>query len=169
LFFAPLSFAQQSAADTAASKEDVDRFLDAMHTRDQMKSMMDAMTKQMHQMTHDMIAKQPNLPADFEVRMNKMMDDILKDFPVEEMLQAMIPVYQRHLTKGDVDPLIAFYSTPTGQKILKEMPAITSEAMQASYGIAQKMMAKVMDRVQSEIAQLQKSNDGSTEKQSTPN
>jgi hypothetical protein len=85
------------------------------------------------------------------------------------VLQAMIPVYQKHLTKGDIDGLIAFYSTPTGQKVLKETPAMTSEAMQTSYGIAQKMMAKVMDRVQSEIAQLQKSNDGSCEEKSTPN
>src|SRR5262249_39784328 len=117
------------------------------------KTTMEAVSKQMHQIVHDTIAKQANLPSDFETRMDKMMGDMLKDFPVDELIDAMIPVYQKHLTKGDVNFLVSFYSTPRGQKILRELPAMTSEAMQASTGVMQKMMAKMMDRVQQEIAQ----------------
>ena len=40
----------------------------------------------------------------------------------------MVPVYQKHLSKSDVEEMIKFYSTPTGQKILREMPAMTAEA-----------------------------------------
>ena len=100
--------------------------------------------------------------------MNKMMDDIFKDFPYEDLLQAMIPVYQKHLTKGDVEALTAFYSGPTGQKILKEMPAITTEAMQASSGVYQKLMAKAHDRVQSELAEMQKESQGNADKEPPP-
>ena len=171
LLFASISFAQQSAADAPASKEDIEKYLDAMHARDMMKSTMDAMTKQMHQITHAQLEKQPNLPPDFQARMDKMMDDTMKDLPVEDLIQAMIPSYQKHLTKGDVDALTAFYSSPTGQKILKEMPAMTADAMRAASGIMQKMTAKMQDRLQSELAQLQKENDGSSkpQAQSTPN
>lgn len=77
----------------------------------------------------------------------------------------MIPAYQKHLTKGDGHALTAFYSAATGQKILKEMPALTAEAMQASSGIIQKMMAQVQGGVQSEIAQIQKENEGNAGKQ----
>jgi len=83
----------------------------------------------------------------------------------------MIPVYQKHLTKGDVDGLVAFYSSPTGEKMLKEMPAIMSESMQAASGVMQDMMAKMTQRVNDEIAQMQKPDDTKSTKQSpaTPN
>jgi hypothetical protein len=171
LLFASISFAQQSAADAPASKEDIEKYLDTMHSRELMKSTMAAMTKQMHQMTHAQLEKQPNLPPDFEARMDKMMDDMMKDFPIDELIQAMVPSYQKHLSKGDVEALTAFYSTPTGQKVLKEMPAMTADAMQAASGIVQKMMAKMQERLQSEIAQAQKETDGNSrpQPQSAPN
>jgi uncharacterized protein len=171
LLFSSVTFAQQSAADAPASKEDIEKYLDAMHYPDLMRSTLDAMAKQMHQMTHAQLEKQPNLPPDFETRMDKTMDDMIKDFPIDEMIQAMVPAYQRHLTKGDVDALTAFYSTPTGQKVLKEMPAMTADAMQSASGVIQKMMAKMQDRLQSEMAQVQKESDGNSkpQPQSTPN
>lgn len=169
LLFASASFAQQSAADARASKADIERYLDVMNTRSMFKSMMDAMTKQVHAMVHDQLKNQQNLPLDYEARMDKMTDDMLRDFPFEDVLQAMIPVYQKHLTKGDVDGLVAFYSSPTGQKVLKEMPAMTAEAMQAAMPIAQKMMAKTMQSVQDQIAQMQKADDASTKKQPQQN
>ncbi|MGA7915179.1 MAG: DUF2059 domain-containing protein [Candidatus Acidiferrales bacterium] len=168
LLFASISFAQQSPSDAPASKEDIENYMQVMHVHDLMKSMLDSMTKQLHLMAHERMKKQPNLPPDAEARMDKMMDDLFKDFPVDELLQAMIPVYQKYLTKGDVDVLVAFYSGPTGQKILKEMPAMTAEAMQASSGIVQKMMTKAQDRVQSEIAEMQKESQGNSDKQSPP-
>jgi len=160
LLFASISFAQQSDADAPASKADIERYLGITHTRDLMKGMVTSVSTQMHKMVHEQLEKQPNLPPDTEARMDKLMDDYWKDFPIDDLLNAMIPVYQKHLTKGDVDALTAFYSAPTGQKMLKEMPAMMSESMQAASGIIQKMMAKTMERVNDEIAQVQKTNDG---------
>lgn len=88
----------------------------------------------------------------------------MRNFPIDELLDVMKPVYQKHFTKGDIDTLIAFYSTPTGQKVLKEMPAISSEALQASSGIVQKLVSKITQRVQDEVAQVQKEQDGSSKK-----
>jgi len=158
--FASISFAQQTDADAPASKADIERYSDIMHIRDMMKNMMSSVTTEMHKLIHEHLAKQPNLLPDFEARMDKQMDDTWKDFPSDDLLDVMIPVYQKHLTKGDVDVLVALYSAPTGQKMLKEMPAMMSESMQAASGIIQKMMAKAMQRVDDEIAQIQKSYDG---------
>jgi uncharacterized protein len=171
LLFASTSFAQQSAADAPASKEDIERYLDAMHSRDMMKSMMEVMTKQMHRIVHEEAQKQPNLPADFEARADKTMDDMLKDLPINELIEAMIPAYQKHMTKGEVDALVAFYSTPDGQKFLKDLPAMTADAMQAATGVMQSMMAKMQERLQSEMAQMQKESDGNSkpQPQSAPN
>jgi uncharacterized protein len=156
LVFACASYAQQDPQDQPASKEDIQRYIEVMNLRQMMKDMMVAMTKNLHQVTHEMLKNQPNLPPDAEQQIDKMSDEMLGNFPVDDMINAMIPVYQRHLTKGEVDALVAFYSAPTGQKILKEMPAMTAEAMQASSGVMQKMMAKATQQVQGQIAEMQK-------------
>jgi hypothetical protein len=165
--FPAIGAAQQSAADTPATKEDVERYLEVTHARAMMKQVMDVMAKQVHQMVHEQISKDlDKLPPDFETRMNKMTDDMLKTFPVDEMLDAMIPVYQKHWTKGDVDAMVAFYSTPTGQKILRELPATMAEAMQAMQPLMQKQMNGMMERVQQQVAQMMKD---SKTKTGTPN
>ena len=170
--FPLVGIAQQSTADSPASKEDIERYFQVMHLRDTMKQMMDVMNKQAHQMVHAQISKDAaNLPPDFEARMNKMTDEELKNLPVEEMLQAMIPVYQKHWTKGDVDAIVAFYSTPTGQKVLRELPATMAEGMQAVAPIIQKRMNGMMERVQQEVAQMVKESKSKAgpSSQATPN
>jgi len=155
LVFALPGVAQQSPADAPASKEDVQKYLDVMHSREMMTKMMDAMSKPMHQMMHEQYLKDKDkLPPDFEARMNKIMDDYMKNLPVEEMLQAMVPAYQKHFTKGDIDGLVAFYSSPTGQKVIQELPAITAEAMQSMMPIMRKQIEVMTERMQEQFAQM---------------
>jgi len=70
------------------------------------------------------------------------------------MINAMVPAYQKHFTKGDIDALITFYSSPTGQKILRELPAVTAEAMDTMMPIMQKYMAKTTQRMQAQVAEM---------------
>jgi hypothetical protein len=157
LVFAMAGVAQQSSADTPATKEDIQRYLDVMHSREMMAQMVDAMTKPMHQMIHEQYLKDKDkLPADFEARMNKMMDDTMKSFPWEEMLQTMVPVYQKHFTKGDIDGVVAFYASPTGQKLLREMPTLMGESMQAIMPLLGKQMDAMQQRMQQEVAEMVK-------------
>jgi uncharacterized protein len=169
LLLASVSFAQQNPADAPASKEDIEKYLEIMNSRNNMKSMMNVMAKQMHQMAVEHAKKDPSLPPDYVARMDKAGDDLIKGIPIDELIDAMIPVYQNHLTKGDVEYLVAFYSSPTGKKFIREMPAIMSEAMKASTGIMEKMMAKTMQRVDDEVAQEQKKNGVNSEKKPQQN
>jgi hypothetical protein len=149
--------AQQPTDDTPATKEDIQRYLAVMHSHDMMKQVAEAMSKPMHQMVHEQFMKdRDRLPADFETRMNRIMDDMLQDMPWDELLQAMIPAYQKHLTRGDVDHLIAFYSSPTGQKMLREMPAMMSDSMQAMMPIMRQQMEKMNTRMHQEVAEMLK-------------
>jgi hypothetical protein len=159
VLFIPTTYAQQqNPSDSPASKEDVMRYLDAMHTRDMMMSMMNLMAKQTSTMVHDQVSKQQDLPPDAEARINKMTQDMFKNFPVDDLLQAMVPVYQKHFTKGDIDALVTFYSSPAGQKLIKELPAITAESMQASMGVAQKLVANMQQQIQDDINQIRQQN-----------
>jgi len=163
LMLSMLSYAaaQHNPADGPASVEDIEKYLQVMHTREMMTKMMDAMAKPMHQMVHEQYLKDKDkLPPDFESRMNKMMDDMYKTFPWDEMVSATVPVYQKHFTKGDVNTLVAFYATPTGQKLIRDTPAIMAEVMQNMMPMLRKQMDAVNERVQQETAAMLKEYDG---------
>jgi uncharacterized protein len=151
-----LSFAQ-TAADAPASKADVENYLHAVHSHEMMKQMAEAMAKPMHQMMHEQYLKDKDrLPPDFEARMNKIMDDMMKQMPFDEMMDAMIPAYQKHFTKGDMDALTAFYSAPTGQKILRELPAIMAEGMDSMMPIMRRSVDHMTEQLQEQVAQMTK-------------
>jgi hypothetical protein len=114
--------------------------------------MMQAMSKPMHQMIHEQFEKDKDkLPADFEERVNRIMDEMMQSLPFDEMLTAMEPTYEHHFTHGDMVALTAFYGSPSGQKILAQMPAIMAEAMQAAMPIMQRYAASMQDRMMAEF------------------
>jgi hypothetical protein len=142
----------QNAADQPATKADVDRYLDAVHSHEMMDQMVVAMSKPIQKMLHEQYEKNKDkLPADFEARTSKEMEDMLKDIPWEDMLQAMVPAYQKHFTKGDMDALTAFYSSPAGQKVLREMPGLMADSMEIMMPIISKHVEKVARRMQDEV------------------
>jgi hypothetical protein len=172
LVLVPIGVSQQSAADVPATKEDVQRYLDVMRTREMIAQSLEAMSKPMHQMLHERYIKDKDkLPADFEARMDKMMDDAMNSFPWEEFLQSMVPIYQKHFTKGDIDGVVAFYATPTGQKLLKEMPGMMADMMQVMMPLLHKHTDAMKERVQQQVAAMLKSSEAaSSEKsQASPN
>lgn len=157
LAFAGAAAAQDTGANAPATKEDIERYLEATHSRETMLTMVDAMSKPLHQSMHEQFLKDKDkLPPDFETRMDKFIDDMMKQLPFDEIMQAEVPVYQKHFTKGDVDGLIAFYNSPTGQKMMKELPQIMAESMQSMMPIMQQYMQKVAQRTQAEVAAMMK-------------
>ena len=124
--------AQSSGDDGPASREDVVTLFNVMKVHDQVRAVMDSVAKQQRTMVHDMILKKfPETTEEESKRFDSFIADLMKDFPMDAMLDDMIPVYQKHLSHGDVVAMTAFYSSPAGQKVLHELPAMTAESMQA--------------------------------------
>ena len=72
--------AQQNPADAPPTQADVEKYMQVMHSREMIDQMLDSMSKPMHQMVHETYVKdQDKLPADFETRINRMMDDMLRN------------------------------------------------------------------------------------------
>src|SRR5271155_2448677 len=121
------------AAD-APSREDVQKLFDVMASREQMTQMMKQVFTQMRSLNRDEIKKRhPDITADQLASMDRQSEELLKNFPLDAMLNDMVPIYQRHFTKSEIDALTAFYSSTAGQKFLHEMPAVTAETMRAIY------------------------------------
>ena len=151
------SRAQQASPTDAPEKADIVKFLDLMHARVQMVQTLDGMAKQMRLGAEQGFKQQvPDASPEQLAKVDKLFDDIFKSLPVDEMMDAIVPIYQKHLTKADLAAVTAFYSSPAGQKILKEMPAIMSEAMQAGGEIGRRAYAAKSQQLDQEIAEFVK-------------
>jgi len=154
--------AQQSVAEAAAqakakpeapaadapTHEQVMKLLDLMQVRKSMSLMMDGMKQAMKQGAEEAFRDRvPNpTPKQLEA-LNSMVDDMMADMPLNELIEAMVPIYRRHLSKSDVDEVIRFYSSTVGQKLLREQPQMIQEGMQAGVEIQQKRMDQMMARI----------------------
>jgi hypothetical protein len=106
----------------------------------------------MKQMTRESLKERfPQVSAADFAKADAISDEMLKGYPVDGMVDDIIPVYQKHLTKADVEAMLAFYSTPTGQKLLREQPEIAAESMQAISGRMQKSFEEMMQRLENRL------------------
>jgi hypothetical protein len=135
-------------AGVPATHEDIQRLFSVMHVREQMRSNMQLIMAQQQKMIRETIKQRA--PALTDEQLNKMeaiSKEAIKDMPLDGMLDDTIPIYQQHLTKSDVNAMTRFYSSATGQKLLREQPAIARESMQAVSPRMQKAMSDIMDHL----------------------
>jgi hypothetical protein len=76
---------------------------------------------------------------DKELYVKVMNSDLMSN-----MVEAMIPIYQRHFTHADVAAIINFYSSPVGQKLLHEQPQILQELMPTLMTQTQQQMQTIV-------------------------
>lgn len=71
--------------------------------------------------------------------------EVKKEFNVEQLVDLLVPVYQKQFTEEDVKAFLEFYQSPAGKKLVEKQPAIMQESMvigqQWGMGIAQKIQA----------------------------
>ena len=169
LLFSLCAFSQQAPTDAQASREQILKLFEVMHIRQQMREMMEVMAKQQSALVRDAIKQRnPNVSDEQVTHVSDYMVETMRDLPIDGMLDDMIPVYQKHLTAPDVEAMTAFYSSPTGQKLMQEMPAMTSEGMQAAYPRMQKQMEKVMQRVEERMKEKSPPKNNSAPKSTAP-
>lgn len=158
-------------ATAPATREDVVRLFDAMHVKEQVRITMDLMAAQMKQITRETLKERfPEATAADFAKADAISEEMLKGYPIDGVVDDIVPVYQKHLTKPDVEAMLVFYSTPTGQKLLREQPEITTESMEAISGRMQKSFEEMMQRLEkrlNEDKQQKKPEPKPSEKQSS--
>ena len=69
-----------------------------------------------------------------DVRVKKMADRlgeiISEEMKKVDLVQLTVDLYDKYFTADDIKALIAFYSTPAGQKAIQVLPALMQESMQ---------------------------------------
>src|SRR4029077_17344951 len=96
----------------------------------------------------------PEQKKQFQEMLDEVMHQALGPAAINEMLEATVPVYQRHLTKTDLEAMVAFYASPVGQKILHEQPAMVQESMEASAGIQQRIARSMFQKIDERMEKM---------------
>ena len=139
----------------APSRESVLRMLDTLHVKRTMNIMFDGMTQSMKQGARQGFLKEKPDATDEQLKMvDSLFDDSFKDFNIDDLIELIVVVYQRHFSQADVDGLTAFYQGPIGQKYLAEQPAMMQETMKASQDYATKQMGPGLERMQEKMKRL---------------
>jgi uncharacterized protein len=142
------------AAD-APSRDQVMTLLNLMQVRKAMTAAMEGMKQIMKDSAEQSFRERvPDATPKQLEALRAMFDDILAAMPLDEMENAIVAIYQRHLTKTDVEEMIRFYSSPVGKKLVQEQPQIMQESMQAGAAIQEKRVGEIQAKIQQRMQQL---------------
>ena len=75
---------------------------------------------------------------------------------MNDLADRAVPVYDRHYSSSEIRELIRFYETPIGQKLLKELPAVSAELQQAGSAWGEEVGKETMTGVLAEHPDLAK-------------
>jgi uncharacterized protein len=97
----------------------------------------------MKQMIDSLRTSMPKVPQ-------KFWDDFMKEAKPEQLVELIVPIYDKYLTDEDVQSLIQFYQSPVGKKVIQVLPQITQESMQAGQQWGAEIGQKVAEKLKAE-------------------
>lgn len=97
----------------------------------------------MRQMIAPIRATYPNVPEEF-------WDDFLKQVNADDLIDLVVPIYDKYYSLQDIHDLIAFYQSPVGQKTIKVLPQLSAATINAGQewgrGLADQIMKKLREK-----------------------
>jgi hypothetical protein len=138
---------QVMAEEVKPSDASLQELLQIVHAEDLLKAVDQQMDSVFQSTMQQVTQGKPPTPAqqkeldNFRGKMKAIMHE---EFNWQEMQPEFMQVYRQTLSQEEVDGMIAFYKTPTGQAVIKKMPLI----MQASMGMVQKKFPVLMQKIQ---------------------
>lgn len=95
------------------------------------------------QMFGMMKQQQPQVANDFWVSME---DEMLKT-SITDLIELLVPVYQKHLSLDEINQITAFYESPIGKKFAEKTPLITKESMAVGQQWGMKIGQKIAEKI----------------------
>lgn len=127
-----------------ASSESIDQLMKLTKVED--------IIQQIHMQTDDMMMVmsqqmgiQDNEKQMFEQFSSDMQNLMRTEVTWEKMRKPMMEVYTSNFTQKEVDDMVAFYKTETGQSMITKMPMVMNQSMQASQQMLMGLMPKIQE------------------------
>jgi len=143
------------ADDTTPSKEQVLKFLDILRVKSQLTLYFDGVAKEAKVGAEEGFKRKvPDATPAQLAEVDDFAEKLFQGMPIDEMINAMVPIYQKHLTREDIDSIVAFYSSPVGQKLQREQPAMMQEGMKVGGEIGRRRLQAMMQQMDDFIAKM---------------
>lgn len=115
------------------SREEVLKLMDLMHARAQFEQVIAQMTKELQAGARSIYQKShPTATPGQLIQLDSAFNQLQPLMTVDDLLNDVVPLYQKYLTKRELAAAIEFYSSQAGQSFFSKMPKIQEEGMQRS-------------------------------------
>ncbi len=93
------------------------------------------------QLLNNMKVSHPDLPPEFA-------ETFRKKVKVDDLINLIRPVYAKYYTAEDLRAISAFYQSPTGKKMLTNMPKLMAEVSEIGRAWGEKMGREAFQEIQ---------------------
>jgi len=134
------------SAGTAPSDASIKQLLEVTQTHKMLDSTMAQMNAFMTQMMQQATQGQkitPQIQKDIDKRQSEMMANLKELLDWNKLEPMYVRIYQKSFTQQEVDGMIGFYKTSSGQALINKMPVV----LQNTLNEMQQMMAPMMQRM----------------------
>jgi hypothetical protein len=155
LFWSPAN----ALADDASKNAKIEQMLELTHVD----RMITQMLPQMQSVVAAQMAKtdmSPEQRQQAEALQQKMMAMIADRLSWEKAKASYVRIYSETFSESEIDGILAFYKSPTGQAMLDKMPQL----MQKSMEISQQLMGDLMPQIQQMTEQMKQSSQSNDKK-----
>ncbi len=152
IFIALSAFGQQS---DPATREDVLKFFQVMRVHQSMEDVRNAAVEQAKASVRALLADElPHATAQQKAELESMVERMIQAYTIDNTIEDLIPIYQKHMTKADLEAMTAFFSSAAGQKFLDTEPVIANDALQVVNAKTEKQMAAGMEAIYKRVDEM---------------
>lgn len=119
---------QQNKSIDPVKEGDIRSLMELVGARDQVQ---DGITASTEQYREKLLASVPNNDKG-QAFVNAWVDAYQKKFDVDQVMDQLVNVYDKHYSEDEIKGLLQFYGSPLGQKVAAESPKISHEIQVAS-------------------------------------
>jgi hypothetical protein len=127
---------------TAAARE----LLATMRFSDQFKAIMPVIVQNLKPA---IVQNRPEVERDFDALMPTLLESMTAR--LDEISDLTASVYARNFTVEELRDITAFYRTPTGEKFLQKLPAVTQQSMALGQKFGQSVASELQGRLIDEL------------------
>lgn len=90
--------------------------------------------------------------SSFKGMLPKVPDNFWREFMneanMDDLMDRMVPVYDKYLSHDDIKELVKFYESPAGKKYVKALPQISKKSMAIGQEWGEEIGKKVLKKLQ---------------------
>lgn len=129
-----------------AKNADIRSLIELVGARDQIQ---DSITSSAEQYREKLLATVPNNEKG-RAFVNSVITEYENKYDLDEAVDQLVTIYDRHYTDDEIKGLLQFYGTPFGQKVAAEQSKVSREAQETARSTAYKTIHEALQHAKQE-------------------